>query len=156
MDIKLLREKINNCTLSKSEIADSIGITYTSLYNKLSGIREFKIDEIYKLLKLIDLEFDDLYISVNYSPLIFFDLTKNLKINDFRTQVLKIKEEFKEFKESLEFGEQIKITNELLDLVQACISLYHLQHKDSLEHYDRWSTKIKKRLKNNYDWGKKV
>lgn len=55
MNDELLREKIASCNLSKSFIAESLGLTRQGLYNKLSGIREFKGSEIKKLSLLLEL-----------------------------------------------------------------------------------------------------
>lgn len=49
MNNELLCEKISCSHLSKSFIAEYLGLTRQGLYNKLSGEREFKGSEIKKL-----------------------------------------------------------------------------------------------------------
>lgn len=55
MNIKLLSEKINLSNISRASIAESLGITRQGLFNKLSGVREFKSSEIMKLSMLLEL-----------------------------------------------------------------------------------------------------
>ena len=53
MSNELLCEKISCSHLSKSFIAEYLGLTRQGLYNKLSGEREFKGSEIKKLSVLL-------------------------------------------------------------------------------------------------------
>lgn len=55
MNGALLSEKIEASRLSKSVIAEELGLTRQGLYNKLNGVREFKGNEIKKLIKLLGL-----------------------------------------------------------------------------------------------------
>ena len=55
MNDELLLEKIASSHLSKSFIAECLGLTRQGLYNKLSGEREFKGSEIKKLSALLKL-----------------------------------------------------------------------------------------------------
>lgn len=55
MNSSLLYNKINSSKLSKSYIAESLGLTRQGLYNKLSGKREFKGSEIKKISDLLNL-----------------------------------------------------------------------------------------------------
>lgn len=55
MNNSLLYSKINSSKLSKSYIAESLGLTRQGLYNKLSGEREFKGSEIKKISDLLNL-----------------------------------------------------------------------------------------------------
>lgn len=55
MNGALLSEKIEASRLSKSMIAEELGLTRQGLYNKLNGIREFKGNEIKKLIRLLRL-----------------------------------------------------------------------------------------------------
>ena len=51
----LLREKISQSGLRMGYIADCMGISRASLYNKISNKREFKASEIMTLAKLLSL-----------------------------------------------------------------------------------------------------
>lgn len=55
MNETLLAEKIEHNSLSKREIAESLGLTRQGLYNKLKGVSEFKGSEIKKLSDLLSL-----------------------------------------------------------------------------------------------------
>ena len=55
MNGELLSEKIEKSRFSKSMIAEELGLTRQGLYNKLNGIREFKANEIKKMIRLLGL-----------------------------------------------------------------------------------------------------
>lgn len=55
MNEELLLKKIDDSNLSRSTIAEHLGITRQCLYNKLRGEREFKGSEIKNLSTLLDL-----------------------------------------------------------------------------------------------------
>ena len=55
MNSVLLSEKIEASSFTKNDIAESLGLTRQGLYNKLTGIREFKGSEIKKLIKMLHL-----------------------------------------------------------------------------------------------------
>lgn len=59
MDTGMLSLKIELSGLSKSEIAEALGITRQGLYNKLSGESEFKSSEIKLLSALLKLDSKD-------------------------------------------------------------------------------------------------
>lgn len=64
MNNSLLYSKIDSSKLSKSYIAESLGLTRQGLYNKLNGESEFKGSEIKKLsdlLNLSDQEKEDIF-----------------------------------------------------------------------------------------------
>lgn len=56
MNFQLLNIKIESLGLSKSTIAEELGITRQGLYNKLNGEREFKGSEIKKLIQILGLD----------------------------------------------------------------------------------------------------
>lgn len=56
MNYQLLNIKIESLGLSKSTIAEELGITRQGLYNKLNGEREFKGSEIKKLIQILGLD----------------------------------------------------------------------------------------------------
>lgn len=56
MNYQLLNIKIESLGLSKSTIAEELGITRQGLYNKLNGEREFKGSEIKKLIQMLRLD----------------------------------------------------------------------------------------------------
>lgn len=51
----LLAEKIEANEMSKSDIAEALGLTRQGFYNKINGKREFKGSEIKKLSNLLNL-----------------------------------------------------------------------------------------------------
>ena len=55
MNDELLREKIASCNLTKSAIAESLGLSRQGFLNKLIGLREFKGSEIKKLSLILGL-----------------------------------------------------------------------------------------------------
>lgn len=55
MNDELLRKKIDSSNLSKSFIAECLGLSRQGLHNKLIGEREFKGSEIKKLSILLNL-----------------------------------------------------------------------------------------------------
>ena len=55
MNCQVLNEKIEESRLSKNTIAEELGLTRQGLYNKLTGIREFKGSEIKKLIQMLGL-----------------------------------------------------------------------------------------------------
>lgn len=55
MNTSMLLDKIESSGISKSEIAETLGITRQGLYNKLCGKKEFKASEVRKLSELLDL-----------------------------------------------------------------------------------------------------
>lgn len=55
MNSALLTTKIEAMGRSKSEIAESLGITRQALYNKLNGENEFKSSEIRRLSEILSL-----------------------------------------------------------------------------------------------------
>lgn len=55
MNTSMLLDKIESSGISKSEIAETLGITRQGLYNKLYGKKEFKASEVRKLSELLDL-----------------------------------------------------------------------------------------------------
>ena len=56
MNYQLLNFKIESRGLSKSTVAEELGITRQGLYNKLNGEREFKGSEIKKLIQMLKLD----------------------------------------------------------------------------------------------------
>lgn len=59
MNSALLTTKIEAIGCSKSEIAESLGITRQALYNKLNGENEFKSSEIRRLSEILCLTPDE-------------------------------------------------------------------------------------------------
>lgn len=55
MNESLLAKCIENSKLTKSAIAEGLGLTRQGLHNKLTGLREFKGSEIKKLIQMLDL-----------------------------------------------------------------------------------------------------
>ena len=55
MNLELLVNKIEESKISRSTIAETIGITRQGLYNKLDGKKEFKVSEINQLSKILKL-----------------------------------------------------------------------------------------------------
>lgn len=55
MNTSMLLDKIESSGITKSEIAETLGITRQGLYNKLCGKKEFKASEVRKLSELLDL-----------------------------------------------------------------------------------------------------
>jgi transcriptional regulator with XRE-family HTH domain len=55
MNFTLLAEKIEHCGLTKSALAEGLGLTRQGLYNKLSGDNEFTGSELKNLSKLLGL-----------------------------------------------------------------------------------------------------
>lgn len=55
MDMEMLSARIAELGLSRSDIAEHLGITRQGLYNKLSGQNEFKSSEIGLLSELLKL-----------------------------------------------------------------------------------------------------
>ena len=73
MNLIKLAEKIENCGLTKSAIAEGLGLTRQGLYNKLSGDNEFtgsELKTLSKLLELTDQERNDIFFAddVDKSP----------------------------------------------------------------------------------------
>lgn len=54
-----LRAEIARKNISRKNIANALGISETSLYNKLTGLREFKESEIKALISVLSLSPDD-------------------------------------------------------------------------------------------------
>jgi archaellum component FlaC len=59
MNTELLMQRIKEKKISKSLIADEMNLTRQSLYNKLSGEREFVGSEIKKLAEILELSDND-------------------------------------------------------------------------------------------------
>ena len=59
MDFAFLLHVIKDSNLTKSEIAEQLGLTRQGLYNKLNGEKEFKASEIRKLSKILNLKDED-------------------------------------------------------------------------------------------------
>lgn len=55
MDLKYLNNTIILSRIPITAIAEKLGISRTSLYNKLSGKRDFKVSEISKLCEILRL-----------------------------------------------------------------------------------------------------
>lgn len=55
MNTTLLNEKIEASKMTRSAIAEQLGLTRQGLYNKLSGLNEFKSSEIKNLISLLSL-----------------------------------------------------------------------------------------------------
>lgn len=55
MNTSMLLDKIESSGISKSKIAEMLGITRQGLYNKLCSKKEFKASEVRKLSELLDL-----------------------------------------------------------------------------------------------------
>ena len=55
MNYKYLSNKINEINIPKATIAEKMGISRQTLYNKLQGHREFKTSEIEKLCGILRL-----------------------------------------------------------------------------------------------------
>lgn len=55
MNTTLLLDKINSSSISKSDIAELLGLTRQGLYNKLSGKKDFKASEVKKLADILHL-----------------------------------------------------------------------------------------------------
>lgn len=55
MNSMLLTFKVDNSCFTKSEIAEKLGLTRQSFYNKLNGKREFKVSEIQMLAQVLNL-----------------------------------------------------------------------------------------------------
>lgn len=55
MNLQLLEDKIKENGISKSSLAGELGITRQSLFDKLSGIREFKFSQIKMLSRILNL-----------------------------------------------------------------------------------------------------
>lgn len=58
IDLKKLNKEIINSGLRKSWIAEKLGISYQSFWNKLKGKRTFKINEVILLSNILNLTFD--------------------------------------------------------------------------------------------------
>ena len=56
MNTSMLLDKSESSGISKSEIAETLGITRQGLYNKLCGKKEFKASEVRKLSELLERE----------------------------------------------------------------------------------------------------
>ena len=56
MNCQLLLEKIESRNLSKTFVAEFLGLTRQGFYNKLNGDRDFKGSEIKQLIRLLDLD----------------------------------------------------------------------------------------------------
>lgn len=58
IDAKKLNEYINQCGIKKTRIAKELGITPVSFSQKITGKVEFKLSEVYRLYKFLDLPLD--------------------------------------------------------------------------------------------------
>lgn len=60
-----LQEKVGRYVKSKGTtkdaVADELGISRSSFFNKLRGSYEFSFKEAYKLSRILDVSMDDLY-----------------------------------------------------------------------------------------------
>lgn len=68
MNMKLLREKIDESGYKLAFIAKKLGITYPGLLKKLTGETEFKVSEVQilrELLNLTDSEMEDIFFTPN-------------------------------------------------------------------------------------------
>lgn len=59
LNYNLLDETIKNTGITKTAIADKMGITRESLYNKLDGKTEFTVSEICSITNALNLSKDD-------------------------------------------------------------------------------------------------
>lgn len=59
MNYQMLLEKIESQNLSKSYVAEFLGLTRQGFYNKLKGERDFKGAEIKQLIRLLNLDEDE-------------------------------------------------------------------------------------------------
>ena len=55
MNLELLKAKIDQSEISKSELAEVLGISRQGLYNKLDGEKEFKGSEIKTISRTLEL-----------------------------------------------------------------------------------------------------
>lgn len=55
VDANALRQKINDCGISITFIADKCGITRETLYNRFKGKGEFTVSEVVALTELLHL-----------------------------------------------------------------------------------------------------
>lgn len=55
MNLSLLAKKIDNSNFTRSFIAESLGLTRQSLYNKLEGKNEFTGSELKRISSLLEL-----------------------------------------------------------------------------------------------------
>ena len=58
-DCKALNERIKTSGLKKGHIAKSIGVSRQSLNTKLQGEREFKLDEVTLICKLLNISTEE-------------------------------------------------------------------------------------------------
>lgn len=57
---KQVEEFVNASGMSRDQIATVLGLSRTSLYNKLSGKSEFTLDEAYILSRLLGITVDEI------------------------------------------------------------------------------------------------
>lgn len=55
MNLEMLLHKIEQTSISKTDIAEALGITRQGLYNKLDGKQEFKGSEIKLISQILNL-----------------------------------------------------------------------------------------------------
>lgn len=55
----LLTQKIDQSGLSRSEVADALNISVSTLYNKLMKLTDFTVSEVSELTKLLSLSEED-------------------------------------------------------------------------------------------------
>lgn len=79
------------------------------------------------------------------SKLKFCNYYSNYKNISFKEQLDKIKEEYRELMEVKSIFDS-EFTQELLDLIQASVTMYHLIHSNDYKEYDKHVNKIKKRI----------
>lgn len=59
MNYQMLLDKIESRNLSKTFVAEFLGLTRQGFYNKLNGERDFKGSEIKQLIRLLDLNTEE-------------------------------------------------------------------------------------------------
>lgn len=56
MNVNLIRGKIAECGLTQQELAEKAGISGNSLSRKLSGKRDFRLEEVKKICVVLGIE----------------------------------------------------------------------------------------------------
>lgn len=56
MNVHLLKAKIAEKGETQKSVAKAIGISENSLSRKMNGLREFRLSEVFKLCKVLDID----------------------------------------------------------------------------------------------------
>lgn len=59
-DLKEFEIVLLQCSKTKMDIAEMLGITLQTLYNKLNNVVDFKVSEVEKICKFLGLSLDDM------------------------------------------------------------------------------------------------